>query len=182
VWQLRRRKTLAYEDVDDHEGRDGPVSSHVRVRQEGADERRDVARPRPVGHVVRRHGVLQAQARLHVVHQVRAHAVVRQPLAAFVRCTTDWNSIKNTHTGSIASDKEEELTEDVGAGAPVAGALLHGRVPLHVHCPILGVHVCSDLSHGGTPVTHSSDLRVALPLCLPCNKFTSIFFLMKMLQ
>ena len=46
-----------------------------------------------------------------------------------------------------AMEQRSVLTEDVRAGAPVAGALLHGGVPLHVDGPVLGVHVCN-LSHG----------------------------------
>jgi hypothetical protein len=39
-------------------------------------------------------------------------------------------------------------TEDVGAGAPVSGVLLEGRVTLDVHGAILGVQLRCDLPHG----------------------------------
>ena len=53
-------------------------------------------------------------------------------------------------------EQRSVLTEDVRAGAPVAGALLHGGVPLHVDGPVLGVHVCN-LSHGVAQMVCSSE-------------------------
>lgn len=48
------------------------------------------------------------------------------------------------------------LTEDVGAGTPVAGVLLGGRVALDVHGAILGVDVFCNLSHGDAHLSSHS--------------------------
>lgn len=78
------------EDVDHGEAGNGPVSAEIGVGEESADQWSDVTSPAPSGDGVGRGDVVHAQTLLQVVHQIRAHPIVSQPLTALVSYTVQF--------------------------------------------------------------------------------------------
>lgn len=72
-----------HDEVDGGEDGDRPVSPPVGICQDGADQRRDVARSLPGGHIPRGGDVPFMQLLRQVRDQIRRNPIIGQPLAAF---------------------------------------------------------------------------------------------------
>lgn len=73
-----------YENIDDWETSNCPISSQVCISKKGSNQWCDVAGPWPIGDIVGGCDISLIETQLQIIHQVGAHTIVCQPLTTFI--------------------------------------------------------------------------------------------------